>query len=317
MRSPRWLPAGRKAEIGTPVRTAVNCDRSPAPSWLSDAFGSGAREVRRLRWGFTNETWAAFVGGRHRVATLMGEVAAAQAMIERGPELARRLAEAGIPSPAPDIAASRPEQGIVVTEYLEGAPGIEALAGEAGARLVGRIAGSTWARLASVDPSGLGLDDLWARPGELRVAALEWLRGVEADVTAREAAILRERAEATGRLLEGRLSGMVHGDLVPVNLLVLEGRLGALLDLEAAHVGEPMLDGAWFSWIVRYHHPELEGAASEAFARAAGIDRTEPRTAALLAALPSIRILEILGRGPVPAAARTRWLQQLRASVEP
>jgi aminoglycoside phosphotransferase (APT) family kinase protein len=295
----------------------VSEDRAPAPSWLQEVFGRDVREPRRLRWGFSHETWAASVGGRDLVATRMDDVAAARSIVERGAEVARRLAEAGLPSPVPDVAVSRPDLGIVVAEYVEGTPGIEAMGDDAGARRVGRIAGGAWARLASVDPSGLGLDDLWTRPDELRAQALEWLRGVEADLTAGQLSVLRDRVTAIDRLLAGRRPGFVHGDLVPVNLLVVGDGLGALLDLEAIRVGEPLLDAAWFSRIVRYHHRELEAAASDAFAIQAGIDGTDERTAPLLATLPSVRILEILGRRSLHAAARPRWLSQLRASTQP
>jgi aminoglycoside phosphotransferase (APT) family kinase protein len=119
------------------------------------------------------------------------------------------------------------------------------------------------------------------------------------------------------RLLDGRRTGFVHGDLVPVNLLMEDGDLGALLDLEAAHAGEPLLDAAWFSWIVGHHHPALKPAAAAAFAREAGLVPTDARTTALWTALPSIRILEILGRHPERATARAHWLSQLRATTEP
>ena len=122
---------------------------------------------------------------------------------------------------------------------------------------------------------------------------------------------------AIEQLLEGRRPGFVHGDLVPVNLLVHHGDLAALLDLEAARVGERLLDAAWFSWILRYHHPAMEPAASAAFASEAGPGWIDERTAALWTVLPSVRILEILERRPVQSAARPHWLSQLRASVEP
>jgi aminoglycoside phosphotransferase (APT) family kinase protein len=304
------LSAHRRAQ------TADSEDRLAPPGWLREALGPGLRAPRRLRWGFSHETWAASVADRVLVATRMDDAQTAQAIVDRGPELARRLAAAGVPSPAPDPGASRPELGIVVAEYVEGSPGIEAMVDVSGVRRVGAAAGAAWARLASVDPVGLGLDDLWTRPADLRASALEWLHLVEAEVPARQAAALRERVTAIESLLEGRRAGLVHGDLVPVNMLMHDGALRALLDLEAAHVGEPLLDAAWFSWIVGYHHPEVEPAASGAFAREAGLMRTDDRTAALWAALPSIRILEILARLPARARARGHWLGQLCASTE-
>jgi hypothetical protein len=134
-------------------------------------FGRELRDPRRLRWGFSHETWAASVADRVLVATLMDDAASARAIVDRGPELARRLGAAGVRSPAPDVRASRPDLGVVVAAYVEGTPGIEIMVDEAGARLVGGAAGRGWARLASVDPSGLRLDDLWTRPTALRDSA--------------------------------------------------------------------------------------------------------------------------------------------------
>lgn len=287
----------------------------PGPGWLRDVFGPGLRDPRRLRWGFTHETWAATVGGRELVATRMDDAEVARRVVTQGPELVRRLAGAGVASPSPDTTRSRPDLGIVVATFIEGTPGIEVMADEAGARLVGGLVGATWTQLRGVDPSGMGLDDLWARPTALRAIAGEWLAGVAADLTTGQRSVLGDRVATIESLLAGRRPGLVHGDLVPVNLLVRGDRLGALLDLEAAHVGEPQLDAAWFSWILRHHHPEIEPAASEAFAARAGIDRADERTAALHVVLPSIRILEIVdGLGAEPSR-RERWLQQLRAST--
>jgi aminoglycoside phosphotransferase (APT) family kinase protein len=43
---------------------------------------------------------------------------------------------------------------------------------------------------------------------------------------------------------------LVHGDFRPANVLVLEGRLEALLDWELAHLGDPHDDLGWFTCLV-------------------------------------------------------------------
>jgi aminoglycoside phosphotransferase (APT) family kinase protein len=106
----------------------------------------------------------------------------------------------------------------------------------------------------------------------------------------------------------------VHGDLVPANLLLRDGA-NVLLDLEAARIGDPLLDAAWFRWIVAYHHPELVPAAWAAFAGAAGIATSDATVRALLDAYPVLRILEILAGPGVGPSARGRWLRQLEQGV--
>ena len=124
-----------------------------------------------------------------------------------------------------------------------------------------------------------------------------------------------ERLAELPTLLTDRLPGFVHGDLVPANLLIADGTLAALLDLEAVRIGEPLLDAAWFRWIVLYHHPAIEPAVWSAFVASSGLDLDTAGVAALLEILPVVRILEILARPALGVGARSRWIEQLRACV--
>ena len=68
---------------------------------------------------------------------------------------------------------------------------------------------------------------------------------------------------------EGTRPVFAHGDLAPVNV-VMDGGAGpgvvvALLDLERARLAHPLFDAAWWSWVVRYHHPSRSPAAGHAF----------------------------------------------------
>jgi Ser/Thr protein kinase RdoA (MazF antagonist) len=163
-----------------------------------------------------------------------------------------------------------------------------------------------------VDTTGLALDDRWSRPEGLLAAANRWLDAVAPDLPRTVTSTLRSGLLRVVSALTGRPAGLVHGDFVPVNLLVREDRVVALLDLEAVRIGEPLLDAAWFEWILRHHHPEVADEAARAFAEWSGLDRTDGSTATLLAGLPAITILEILDRAAPAPAARLRWLEQLR-----
>jgi Ser/Thr protein kinase RdoA (MazF antagonist) len=282
------------------------------PDWLFEVLGDGASEPARLRWGFTNESWTAVVRGRRLVATRLADPGSARRILEDGPTLGRRLAAVGVPTAMPLVAASSIGLGVVVFELIDGTPGIELIDRAGGAALLGRLAGRTWSRMCSADPAGLGLDDLWSRPDDLLADANSWLDAAAPDLPGAATAALRAGLVRLAPALARRPAGLVHGDFVPVNILVRDDQAVALLDWEAVRIGEPLLDAAWFEWILRYHHPAIADQASAAFAEAAGIDRADDATATLLAILPAVRILEILGRAESPAASRRRWLEQLR-----
>lgn len=287
--------------------------RSTAPpDWLFDVLGADLIAPSRLRWGFTNESWTAAVRGRRLAATRMVDPESAAKVLDRGPELGRRLAAVGVPTAVPIEAASNVALGVVVSELIDGTPGIEILAREGGASLLGQLAGRTWMQVRSADPDGLGLDNLWARPEDLIAAANRWLDGTSPALPRAATSALRAGLGNVAPILAGRSAGVVHGDFVPVNLLVHGDSVAALLDLESVRIGEPLLDAAWFEWILRFHHPEIADEASAAFADGSRLDRTDDATATLLAALPAIRILEILGRTGPARTGRRQWLDQLR-----
>ena len=106
---------------------------------------------------------------------------------------------------------------------------------------------------------------------------------------------------------------LVHGDLVPVNILVRDGKLAAVLDTEWARIGDPLIDVAWFGHIVRYHHPSDYPAAWAGFVETAGIDPDQARTRAL-EVLPIILILERMA-DEEDGTHSDRWLDQLRSAI--
>ncbi len=285
------------------------------PDWVAETVGS-VSDAERLRAGFTNESWAvATADGRRLVVTRMTDPGAAGLLLDRAPTLTARLVDAGIASPIPIPERSDRSRNVVTSAFVNGAPGMDLMPDDVGAALVGRIVGAAWLALEAVDASGLGLDDLWARPSELARAALAWLEPVSVSLGPRAATRARARIADLASLLKDRPTGFVHGDLVPANVLILDGAFASLTDLETVRIGERLLDAAWFRWIVRYHHPAIEPAAWAGFVAASQLDTDDDVVSALLDVLPVIRILEILA-GPAPGAARARWMELLRAGVE-
>ena len=285
-----------------------------APAWAVAALGPECVDAVRLPWGFTNETWTATApDGIRYIATRMASLQVAAAVIGRGPEIARRLGGAGVRTPVPIAARSNVAAGVVVSERLDGAPAMLRLGDPAGAAVVGRALGWVWRRLAAVDIDGLALDDTWARPGELAEAAATWLDLIRHDLGQSVSAGFERQIGGVERLLRARSPRFVHGDLVPVNVLLREDGQPALLDLEAVRAADPLLDAAWFRWIVGYHHPDAEEPAWSAFLDETGLDAGDPTIAALLDVLPVVRILEILAQPGLGSRARGRWLDQLIA----
>ena len=72
-------------------------------------------------------------------------------------------------------------------------------------------------------------------------------------------------------MLDADTPGLAHGDLAPVNVLVRDGELAAVLDLDRAQLAHPAYDAAWFSWVVSFHHPRVAGTACAAYTAAAGV----------------------------------------------
>ncbi len=286
------------------------------PAWVVDALGPAASGLRRLPWGFTNESWEGTTPeGTRYVATKMRQPRDAAEVIGRGPAIARRLREVGLDTPAPLPGRSVAERGIVVSEWLAGVPAMARLGDADGPAAVGRALGDAWRRLAGVDATGLGLDDLWARPPTLATAAGGWLGLVRPQLSAMTAAAVAARIDDLGSWWNEPPPRFVHGDLVPANILLRDLGPPALLDLEAVRIGNPLLDAAWVSWIVRYHHPEAHRAAWAGFLDAAGLEAQDAAGTKALAALPVVRVLEILSDRDLEPAARSRWLDQLAASA--
>ena len=101
----------------------------------------------------------------------------------------------------------------------------------------------------------------------------------------------------------------VHGDFAPINvILAADGSVAALLDFEHAGIGDPLMDVAWWGWVVRHHHPDAWAAAWPTFCAAAGADPA--RDGPFLRAL----VLDGLSRRATAAVDEhdhEQWLERL------
>lgn len=249
--------------------------------------------------------------------------------IARRLRIGRRLAVVAPELPIPAIAGgdSRAPVPYVVTRFVAGTSGRSLLDDDAGARRLGTVAGAVARDLAAVPTAGLGLPRRWASPRTLGGAAERWLARSRTDL---EPAVALQLGQLLPRLdaeLDDPPPVFAHGDLAPVNLIVdgaTEGgtrgaRDGAtlvgLLDLERARIAHPLFDAAWWTWILRYHHPDRAPVAVEAFLDAAGLP-DDPATRRRLDILAGLQCLEVLGALPRRALDRRReWSERVAAAV--
>ena len=159
---------------------------------------------------------------------------------------------------------------LLATAFVDGDPGATLLGRPGGPVTVGKVFGAAWRAMQTVDPDRLDLPVSWSSGAGLAAAGDRPGRAVAQLAAAARPGLIRELAVAR-ELLAGRRTGFVHGDFVPVNALVADGRLAGLLDFESAGVAEPLSDSAWFAWIVGYHHPAVAGEAWASFLAAAEI----------------------------------------------
>lgn len=282
---------------------------------VAAATGEPVAASERARWGFANRTDLVTTASGRRLAVVRTATAVAARSRLRASALDDRLRAAGVP--VPRLVAADPDAAppYVVSELVEGATGGEllgdpvdtiALATEMG-RLVTRIAGIDVATARDA-----GLATAWAEPTTLAVAAAGWLqaaRPVLDGETAAEAARLVGRVEPA---LAGRPAVLAHGYFVPVNAIVLDRSVVGLVDWEDARIADPLLDPAWWLWVVWHHHRERYAAAAPALLETAGVE-LDAATVERMRVLVAARQLETLAARPAgDDAGRGRWARRLR-----
>jgi aminoglycoside phosphotransferase (APT) family kinase protein len=291
---------------------------SGAPDWLTRLWPGELVTASRLPWGFTNDSWAVTLAdGRRLAVTKEADPGAARAADAWLPGVRDRLLAAGLPIAEPVAApgSASTSAGIRVSVLLDGDPGASLLGDADGARAVGRICGAVSRRVANVPVDGLAVPRDWADPDELGRRAEAWASAIAADLDEAGRADLASRIDSLPGVLAERGPVLVHGDLVPVNVLVRDGELAGVLDLETVRLADRLFDAAWFGWIVTDHHPDVAPAARAGFAEGAAVDLGGPAARAVLELLPILRILEILAGLAPRSGARAGWTRHLQAAI--
>jgi aminoglycoside phosphotransferase (APT) family kinase protein len=264
-----------------------------------------------LAWGFHNEAWRVDLVDGRRVAITRSADGRTAGLVARMTTVGCRLRAAGVPVPAVLDPGWRTDAvGLMASEFVDGEVGAALLDRPGGPATVGAALGDAWRALQAADAEGLDLSVGWCSSAGLDAAGDAVARAIDRVGEAARPRLGRELAVAR-ETLAGRRVGLVHGDLVPVNAIIRDGRLVGLVDLEWAARADPLADAAWFLWIVGYHHPSASGSAWGAFLDASGIDPGDRGTRMLLRTLPAVTMLERLeaaGEG----MGRDHWVRLLR-----
>jgi aminoglycoside phosphotransferase (APT) family kinase protein len=287
---------------------------------LATLAGSPVVAAKPARWGFSNRTTLATLADGRRVAVQwLTDRAVARWRLRVEARLAERLTAVGIPT-APllggDAGAATP---FALHAFVEGRNGAESLATDAGAVRLARLMGALVPLLAAVDACGLRLPSTWADPARLAGAAQRWLERAEPRLDVAASRALRAAIASLETLFAGRRPVFTHGDFAPVNVLVAPapgrrgGTIAALLDLEFARLADPLLDAAWWGWIVRFHHADRWPAAWPAFLAAAGGPNASAAFSDRIKVLQLLRLLELLNRAGPRAAAS--WAARLAVTA--
>jgi aminoglycoside phosphotransferase (APT) family kinase protein len=266
-------------------------------------------------WDTRTRTWVATLAGGQRV---VAQWSRKRRGLERRHRVGRMLPRVAPWIPVPEVVAHevRGPVGILVTRAVEGLSGRAQLDDDRSAALLGARMGELARGLRRVPARGMRLSTLWGDPARLAVAAAGWLEDARPALGTSAAAAVARLIDRVPRELGGSQPVFTHGDLAPVNVLLRDGVVVALLDFERARLAHPLFDAAWWRWIVRHHHPERWEAAGPAFFSAAELtlDRVTLERLDLLAVL---QCLEMLHEAPRRArAARSEWADRVAEALE-
>lgn len=111
---------------------------------------------------------------------------------------------------------------------------------------------------------------------------------------------------------EPHLGGLVwvHGDLCPVNVLVADGDVVAVVDWEDTRLDEPLVDLVWTEWLVRTHHPDAVATLPALYA---GYGRSAPAAPTRRAVMRRLLAARSRVEGPSRAPLWRRHRDQLAA----
>ena len=263
---------------------------------IEQVLGSRIAHRTPAPWGSKNRTtFADLDDGRRVVLQFYAHRDAAAVRLRAAQQLAEPLNQHGVPVPrviACDLIGPSPW---AVYERLSGEPGYVAagddLSGE-NFPAVARDMGTLVRRFRGLDPDAFDLPRLWSDPAALVPVARAWLARLGEHLSSADTTAARGIVDDLPSLFAGRRPVVCHGDFGPQNVLVLGDRVSGLLDLEDARIADPLLDVAWWVWLVRAHTPLAFARSWSGFLDAADVDPGQASFDERLLSLIVLRLLE-------------------------
>ncbi|MFP4305190.1 MAG: phosphotransferase family protein [Rhodosalinus sp.] len=233
-------------------------------AWLTrevEGF-AGPLTLTRFSGGQSNPTWRLDTPGRSYVlrAKPPGRLLPSAHAVDREFRVMRALKGSGVP--VPEVLALCEDEGVIgrmfyVMEHVPGRiffdqrlPGMTRDERAAVFDDMNRVI----ARLHSLQPADLGLDDFGKHGAYMARQVGRWTKQYRASETAPNPAMEKLIAWLPAHLPEERKVGVIHGDYRLDNLMLhpTEPRVVAVLDWELSTLGDPMADFAYhaLSWRV-------------------------------------------------------------------
>jgi aminoglycoside phosphotransferase len=208
-------------------------------------LGEPVRDAKPMAWGWATPTTCLHLASGRRVVVQRRSRPAADRIA-----MATRVFDgAGIPVPRIRGEVRERAGVLLIFEFVPGEIAASQLEGPGGAE-VARLMGVALERLRSIDARLVPLDGPWESPSALLDVAASWQLAVPTGSMRKDAAASVRRVARAGWT-----ATISHGDFVPANAMVESGHLAALLDLDGVAVRHRLLDMAWWSLMVRHHHP--------------------------------------------------------------
>jgi aminoglycoside phosphotransferase (APT) family kinase protein len=280
-------------------------------------LGERVSTAERAAWGFQNETdIVTLESGERCVLQRYRHREHARRRLAILDALAEPAAEAGIPIPRMRVADLDGEPPWAIYHALPGAPANDAREyGLSGSRFpeTARLMGELLARFRTLPSAGLELDERWADPTRLAAAARGWLQRLS-ELDSSERLLVERILDRLPVLFGGRDAVLAHGDYAPMNVLIANGNLTGLLDLESVRLADPLFDVAWWSWAVGTSSRAILDRALPPFLEAAEIDTSDPDLSKRLRALQILRMLELLAEQQA-LGVREAVIHRLRSTL--
>jgi aminoglycoside phosphotransferase (APT) family kinase protein len=243
--------------------------------------------VERAQWGFATPTRILTLASGKRVVIQVVPLESGRL----APAAARGLGNAGVPAPSLIARRLRNRSATLVWAYVAGTAGAS-LMDQPAAATVAREMGRVNRAIRAIRDPEFPTDEAWRSPRTLRVASETWAASLASNE-------LRDAATASVDSVLGRQwrPALTHGDFVPANVLISVGRISAVLDLGDVSYRHPLLDAAWWSFIVAHHHEATYPRLEPLFLSGAELPVTD-ELLRRLAAIAAVRALQLVAMQP-------------------